>query len=380
MANTLTGLIPNIYKAADRVMREQIGFVPSVYLDPSAEMVAKDQVLRYPIVGAFTADNIAPANVSPQPSDVTVGYGDMSISKARAVKFYWTGEEQASLGGIYENVVTDQFAQAMRTLINEVEVDLFTAAKTGASRAYGTAGTPPFGTAANFTDFAEVGKILRDNGAWTSDMHLVLNTTAGAKIRGTQSSLFKINEAGDTALLRDGALGQVEGFMLHESAGISSHTKGTGSAYVFNGSHPIGSTSLVAKTGSNTIVAGDVLAFEDDSTNKYVVNTGIAAPGTLVIGGPGLRQAQTDGKTMTIGNNYTGNFAFERNALHLLTRLPKMPAGGDMADDVQVVTDPFSGISFQVAIYKQYRQVSYEVALAWGVKAVKSNAIATLLG
>jgi len=123
-----------------------------------------------------------------------------------------------------------------------------------------------------------------------------------------------------------------------------------------------------------------VLAFEDDSTNKYVVNTGITAPGSLVIGGPGLKQAQTDGKTITVGNNYTGNWAFERNAIHLVTRLPLMPDGGDAAEDVQEVVDPITGLAFQVALYRQYRQVSYEVGIAWGTKAVKSDFIATLLG
>jgi hypothetical protein len=46
-----------------------------------------------------------------------------------------------------------------------------------------------------------------------------------------------------------------------------------------------------------------------------------------------------------------------------------MPEGGDTADDVMNVTDPVSGITFQIALYRQYRQVRYEVGLAWGVAA-----------
>ena len=379
-ANTLTGLIPTLYRAADIVAREQVGFVAACFKDSGIDQVAKDQTITYPVVGAQTAVDIAPAATGPNPNGQTIGYGSMTISKAKSVTFPWNGEEQASVRQSFDTILADQFAQSMRVLVNEMENDLFLAAKRGASRAYGSAGVTPFATAGNFSDFSYTRQILVDNGAPLSDLHIVLNTTAGAKLRGLQSSLFKVNEAGDGSLLRDGNLGMVEGLMMHESGQIVKHTKGTGTNYVFNGAHAVGATSIVAKTGANTVLYGDIVTFEDDTANKYVVNTGIAAPGTMVIGGPGLRQAQTDGKTITVGADYTGNWAFHRQALHLMTRLPLMPIGGDDADDVVVITDPFSGISFQVCLYKQYRQNVYEIAAAWGTKVVKSDFIATLLG
>ena len=378
-ANTLTGLIETIYAAADVVAREQVGFIPAVFMDSGLEQVAKDQVITYPVVPAMAAADITPAATGPDPSGITVGNGQMTISKERSVTFPWNGNEQASVRKSYQQTLQDQFAQAMRTLVNEIELDLWLVAKRGASRAYGTAGTTPFGTAGNFSDFAELSQILTDNGTPGSDRQLVLNTTATTKIKSVQSSLFKANEAGGDTLLRTGRIGRVEDFDVHESGQIVSHTKGTGASYVFDGAHAAGASTLAAKTGSGTILQGDILTFEDDTLNKYVVNTALAA-GSLAIGKPGLRQAQTDGKTITVGNNYRGNSAFHRNAIHLLCRLPLMPDGGDAADDVYEFIDPLSGLPFQIALYRQRRQVVYEVGIAWGMKAVKSEFIATLLG
>lgn len=380
-ANTLTGLIPTIQIAADRVMREQQGLIPAVYINPSAEAAAKDQSISYPVVPAVTASDVAPAAVPTEPTGQTMTVGTMTISKSRKVAFVWNGEEEASLGGMYDTIKNDQFSQAFRTLSNEIEADLFLAAKKGASRAYGTAGTTPFATAADLTDLAQIGKILRDNGAWTSDMHLALNTTAAAKIRGTQANLFKVNEAGSADLLRDAKLGRLEGFDLHESGQIVTHTKGTGSAYQLNGAHALNATTLAVDTGSNTLLAGDIITIANGTpadSNKYVANSDLSG-GNFTIGKPGLLSSHVDNDAVTIGNNYLGSFAFERYAIHLLTRVPKLPKEGALGQH-EFITDPFSGITFLVSMYPGYHEVIIEIAVAWGTKAVKSDAIVTLLG
>ena len=71
---------------------------------------------------------------------------------------------------------------------------------------------------------------------------------------------------------------------------------------------------------------------------------------------------------------------FHRIAFVLASRAPAMPVGGDEADDVMNVTDPVSGITFQVAVYRRYREVKYEIGLAWGVGVANERHSGILLG
>ena len=387
MANTLTSILPVIYEAADTVSRELTGFIPAVFRNSTAERAGLNQTITYPVVPTMAAADITPAATPSTGTDITVGSGTMTISKSRKVSFNWTGEEQTALSNgdrpQLTNILRDQFSQAMRTLVNEIEADLWGAAYKGSSRAYGTAATTPFGTAGDLSDFAGVRQILDDNGAPQTDLHLVLGSAAMANLRGKQSVLFKVNEAGTADFLRRGVIGDVMGLMLHNSYPITVHTKGTGASYQLNlgAGYAAGSTTFAVDTGSGTILAGDILTNSQSGrdANKYVVNTALAA-GSLSIGAPGNRVAWVDNDTVAVGNSYTPNVAFHRNALHLITRAPAMPAGGDGADDVTEIVDPTSGLAFQVALYRQYRQISYEVGMAWGVEAVKSAHIATLIG
>jgi hypothetical protein len=387
MPNTLTAVLPTIYEALDVVSRELVGFIPAVTRNSTAERAAVSQSITYPVVPTIVTENITPG-VSPASSgDQTIGSLTMTISKSKAAPIRWTGEEQRSLSvgdrPQLGNILRDQFAQAFRALVNEVEADLG-ALYVEASRAYGTAGTVPFGTNNDFTDLSNVYAILDQNGAPTSDRHIVLDSLAMANLRGKQSQVFKVNEAGTAETLRTGAISNdLMGFMIHNSAQVQSHTKGTGTGYLVNNAsgYAVGSTTSAADTGSGTIVAGDILTNSQAGrdANKYVVKTALAT-GSLSIANPGNLVAWVDNDSLAVGNNYRANLAFSRNAIHLVTRQPAMPEGGDDADDVATVTDPFSGLSFQVAIYRQYRQVKYEIGLAWGVKMVKPEHCAILLG
>jgi hypothetical protein len=378
MANTLTNLIPDLYEALDTVARELTGLIPAVTLDAGPARASLNSTVRSPVAPAVSATDITPGVTPPNDGDQIITNRTITINKSRRVPVRWNGEETLGInsGPGYNMLLQDQFTQAMRTLVNEVETDL-AALYTGASRAYGTAGTTPF--ASDLSDSANILKILLDNGAPQSDMQMVFNTTAGAKVR-TMAQLSKVSEAGSSTLLTQGSFGSVHGMMFRESAQIKSVTKGTGTSYLVNNAsnYAIGATTIAVDTGTGTILAGDVITFAGD-TNKYVVATALSG-GNLVLAAPGLRQTLADNTAVTVGNNYAANMGFSRSAIVLATRAPALPQGGDMADDRTILTDPRTNLSMEVALYRQYRQIQYEVSLAWGAAVMKPEFLALLLG
>lgn len=387
MANTITAIIPTLQTAANNVAREGAGFAQACYKNVDAERAGYNQTLNYPIVPTLTAAAVTPTNVSSSGTDVTQEAGTIVMDNLRKVSWNWTGEQTRALlnGDIapWEDIFSQTLKQAFRTLTNEIEASLWAAAYKGASRAAGTAGTAPFATAADFTDFANIAQILDENGTPPTGRKLVVGSAALNNLRAKQSSLFKVNEAGSPEFLRTGNLGQVMGFDMYYSQPIAQVTKGTGaSATTDNAGYAVGARTLtLASVGTGTLLSGDIVTFAGD-TNKYVIQTGdsdVSNGGTIVLGRPGLKVAMSAAtKAITVGNNYTPNVSFHESALHLVMRTPE--DGMDGADDVVNVTDDFSGLTFQLARYGQYMQSSWELRCLYGVKAVQSEFISTLIG
>jgi len=392
MANTLTNLIPDIYAALDVVSRELVGFIPAVARDSSADRLALNQTLRASISPANAAGgNITPAMSVPSASDQTVTNTTITISKSRYFPFSWSGEEQRSVdaGPGFLTLKQGQIAQAIRAAVNEIETDVANAAYLGASRAYSShATTPPalFATAGDYSDAAQVRKILDDNGAPASDRSLILNTAAGASIRGKQAQAQMTN---DTSLLRQGVLLDINGFSIRESAQVPTVTAGTmASASTVSGALTVGQTVLSLKnaTGTGTVAAGDVITLANDP-NKYVVaaasfaGANPATGDTITLAQPGIRMAQGAAeRVITVVGTSARNVAFTRNSILLATRLPATPAEGDLAKDRMSITDPNSDISMEFAVYPGYRMNVYHVSIAWGVAVIKPEHVAVLLG
>jgi len=386
-ANTLSAITGDLYSALDTVSRELIGFVPSATVNATAARAAVGQQVEYPVAPPQEATDIVPAMTPPSGYDNAFETRSMAITKSKAVKFNFTGEEQRALNvSPGPDFLTTQgmiFAQGFRTLANMVEADLSAEAAANASRAYGTAASTPFGSD-NLSELAQLKKILDDNGAPASMRSAIMNTSAGANLR-TVKNLTRVNEAGSQMTLRQGELLDIFGFSLKETGQPASHTAGTAaSATTDNAGYAVGDTVItLASAGTGTFLAGDVVTFAGDA-NKYRLETGdadVSGGGTITLAAPGLREPIAASATaITRSASYDAAVVgFSMDALHVAMRPPEAGTH-DLAVDSMLVTDIRSGITFDIRLYEGYRMMYGEIGLAWGVHASKPEHIGLILG
>jgi len=376
MSNTLTTLAPTLFSAARKVAAEPFGVVNAIDARFDDKGVAKGDTVTVPVAPTRTASDFTPAAVTATGSDATSSSIGVTITKSRKVDWHLTGEQQRSLdnGGNAPDWVSQLLQQGMRTLRNECEIDCAAAVKVGASRAYGTAGTTPF--ASDLTALTNARKILQDNGAPLADLQFVGDTAAGLNLRNL-GVIQNAYQAGSDAERRSGNLQRQFGFEINESAGITTHTKGTGASYTTDtAGYAVGATAITLITGTGTILAGDILTVAGD-TNKYVVASALSG-GVVTLASPGLKVAIAASATnVTVGNAYTANLAFERSAVVGIMRPPLMPANPTIS---QMAISDDLGMTYLMLDIAQYGQRTWELHLAWGFKTVNERFSSLVLG
>jgi hypothetical protein len=382
MGLTLNQLTNDIYVSADLVGRELVGYIPSVTMNSSDSRAAIGDTIKSAITADATAAGITESMTVPDNDDYTINNSTMSLNQQRAVRIPIEGEQTRTLqnNGTYSSTYGNAITQAMRALANECESFLHTTVKTGAGFAFGDGA---LFTSGSLADMADTRRVLVDHGCPTDDISAVIDTLSGARLR-TSANLVNTNQAGSDSIQRQGILLPIFGVNVRESNGITAHTNGTRNANYdtdLGGTQAIGTKSFNIDTGTGTIKAGDVVQFASDTTRKYVVSTDSSggADSTLALNA-GVKTTIADGIDLAFTDVASPSHMFHRNAVELVMRAPAMPDGGDGADDVVTVTDPHSGLVFQVAIYRGYHKSLIEVSCVYGAKVWKPEFVCAMLG
>jgi hypothetical protein len=376
MANVFTALAPILFSAADTVSKEDAGALDAISLDFDNKGVAIGDVVKVPIAPAAAVSAYTPSMSPSAGTDKTAEAVSVTITANAKTDWHLTGEQVRSL----QNAESDKewlrlmIAEGMRALRNAAEADAIAAINVGASRAFGTAGTTPF--ASDLSALTNIRKILKDNGCPLTDPSVVFNSDAGLNLRNL-NIYQQAAMAGSDAERRSGNFLRQYGFAMRESAGISSHTAGAGSAYVTSGATAAGVTDIALVTGSGTVLAGDVVTFAADTANKYVIGSGITAPGTISLNKPGARKVIPTANAMTIGSSYVPNLAFERSSVVGVFRAPDLPENPTMKK-MQISDE--NGMVYTLVEIVGDGMTTWRLHAAWGFKVVKPEHVAILLG
>lgn len=371
-----------LYKGLDTFNREMIGFIPSVTLDADVARASKFDEVLSPVATASEVVDLEEASWSAfTPADTgSVDTVKVTMDNFKVVRIELGGEQTRALDNSnnYDLILEGKIQDAFRKLANGLESYTAQKAVEGASRAVGVAGTTPFATPSDMSDFAQLAQVLDDNGAPQEDRNIVLSSTAMTNLRGKQTILLKTNEAGTDEFLRSGFTNPVLGFKLWNSAGLKKHIAGAGTGYVINGAQTAKTNELVVDSGSGELNAGDVVTI--DGVNYVLSEAAESGATKLVVGKPGLVSDVADNSAITTVSNFIPSVAFQKNAIVLATRQLSDPRGGDGCDEQYTLVDPFSGIAFDVRLYRMYHKAWLEIGLAYGAKVVKSDNVALLLG
>ena len=379
MAHELDSVIPVFYEALNKVNAEPVGMLPATVISAKASQVKKGQMVEVPITPMGDNEDIVEGQMPTADPDTiqTVGVTIQKIRRGKPI--VWTGEGEAGVrgSGVLDPLQVEQYAQRIRGLRNEMEMDASLEAVSGAIKAgniLGTIGANPFAT--DTKALTEAYQKLEDVGAPLGELQAVLNTTSGKNLRNI-ANLYKVNESGDNNLLRRGILGELYGFMLRESAGMR-HAKGTGSSYAVNGAATAGATSVTIDSGSGTFKENDIVKFGSD-TNLYVVAENVASGGTTLKLKAPLKTDIADNTAISI-QDYAPNACFSRGSIVMASRVPFVPSRGDSAIDRQIITDPLTGIPYELAVWGAPYQTTITVATAWGFRNIKGENTVALLG
>ena len=131
MANVLTALAADIYKSADKVGRELVGFIPSMTINAGSERAAQNDIVRSYFTRVATVISPVPAMIIPEGTDQTVDNKTMTVDTPASVQIPWTGEDIKHVrnGSGFETIYGDQITQAMRAIVNQIEASVALAAR-----------------------------------------------------------------------------------------------------------------------------------------------------------------------------------------------------------------------------------------------------------
>lgn len=373
----LDELAPLLYANLDYVLRQPTGALNAITKDNIAARGTQGQVTRYFTSSPQTTRQFAPGVTPPELGAQTFGNREIKLEQHEVCDILWNSEEEremATNGVGMSPMLNAVMQESLKTLVDKQEeyVNRKLALEAGSAQVAHT-GTL-FGSDAEDAPIAL--KHFEEQGVNTSALSMIVDPTVALRIRRLPE-LNQVNTAGTSDLLRQGIIGNLAGFDFRQTTKTHTEAAGSATGATLSANQSAGDVDVViAAGGSGEIKAGDVV---DINGEEYVVLTGaadISAGATITLRNPGLLADATAGDAVTVVSVAKRHIALDRNSFILSTRA--LAIGPDMATDSMMITDPRTGMSFEVREYMLYGQRKLEVHSIWGGAAIKDEGIRIL--
>lgn len=387
MANTLTAYIPTIIARTIPILRETLRIQRYVTTNYDSEMEAVGASLQIPVTAQLTTTPITPSSTAPALTSLSPSSVTLTLNNFQSAKMSVTSSD---LNTMMRNTdfVPAHLQEGARSLARSI-IDTVWQNTANVPYFTGTPATNPFAT--SLSTLANARLSLNNTLADTEGRVMLISNTAdqGANSLG---NLIQAYQRGSAETLNTGELGELEGFMMVRDSRVPTHTAGTGSGYVTNGATAVGATAVVLKTGTGTVLVGDIVTFTGD-TQTYVVTTGVAAAGTINVYPP-IQVASSDSTAMTIKATFVANLGMDRGAFALAMRQPRVAGNADGMNFMSMpqgqinVVIPFrddqgpeaTGMEFFLSMVPGYWAETLEVGALWGTTTLRPERAVIMAG
>lgn len=376
MANDLDTVVPQLLAQGLKALRENSITPRLVNSTYSALAGQRGSTIDVPIPGAITAVEVAPANIAPNPADITTGSRSIPMDQWYEASFYLTDREMHQ---VVDGFIPLQALSAVKAIANNVDNYLLGFYKKFYGYSANSNGAFADGSGGyNVQDATTVRKILNEQLAPLDDRWFVMDPAAEANalnVRAFQDMSFH----GDARAILEGDIRRRLGFAWAMNQNIPSHTAGTvtGTISTDSGGHAVGATSITVDAGSGEAIAlkeGDIVTFAGDS-QTYVVTAdltvGASASGALGISPP-LQVAQGGAVNLTVVSTGTQvqNLAFHRDAIGFATR-PLERHSTRFGIVSESMPDPISGLTLRLEVKLEHKRLRWSFDMLYGAAVLR---------
>lgn len=369
MANVLDDLKPKILAMALKRLRSQLAMPNLINRDYNPSQATRGETINIPVPPTVVARDVSPGVTPAAAPDVTENTVPLKLDKWKEAPITFTDKDRVE--AIDASVEMAVFA-AVDAIAEEVNASIM-ALYPEVYEYVGTAGTTPFGS--NYGDATAARKLLNQNKALLGQRRMVINPDAEENAINL-GSFADASFSTDPSVIIEGAIGRKLGFDWAMDQQIPTHTAGSGSGYLVNGTPAIGDTTVPVDTGTGTLVVGDVISFAGHSQTYTVTAAHAGGAGSLSIS-PALKAAPADNAAVTIRASHAVNLAFHRNAFALAVRAFRPPVSNA---DVLTMVDDKTGLPLRLEVTRQNKQDNWSLDLLWGVKTIRPDLAVRVAG